>query len=201
MQKHRTYVLSLALIGILTALSLVFLAILPGIPLFPAADFLKYDAMDIPILIGAFIMGAPSGMAILLIGSAFQSFVYGHNGIVGFAMHVIASGALLLVSSLVYRHYRSRRALVAGLVLGCLAMTLTMIFFNYLVTGPYLEALGVANARALVHKLMLPAIVPFNLIKAGINALITGILVFALEPQINRLQRRVGLRVIQSHKA
>lgn len=190
MVKQRKMILQISLVGVLTALSIALLALLPGIPIMPGASFLKYDAMDIPMIIAGMTLGPVGGAAVLVLGCGIQTLVYGHDGIVGFVMHVVASGVLVMISSLIYRRKQDLVHLFTGLALGTIGMTLIMIPLNLFVTAPYLELLGTPNAYEMTKAMLLPVILPFNLIKAGINSVVTALAVMALRPQISRLQRR-----------
>jgi len=54
------------------------------------------------------------------------------------------------------------------MVAGTLLMTLVMVLWNYLITPIYM-----GYPRDAVVKLLLPAFVPFNLLKGGINTALT----------------------------
>lgn len=157
-----------AIMAMLTALSVVLVSTI-HIPLIPAAPFLEYDPADIPILIGSLILGPIPGVIILIAVCIIQAMtVSASSGIIGFLMHFIASSVLILIPSVIYRKKQTIPSLIIGLVLGTLAMTVVMIPLNLLFTGIFLGA-GVET----VGKMLIPAIIPFNLIKAAINSAIT----------------------------
>lgn len=60
---------------------------------------------------------------------------------------------------------------VAGLITGTLVMTVVMVLWNYLITPIYM-----GYPREAVVDLLLPAIVPFNLLKGAINTSLTLLL-------------------------
>ncbi len=185
-KKKKNNVLFITAVGLLSALSIALLFMLPGISIFPAAPFLKYELMDIPMLIAGMTLGPAGGALVLLIGCALQSLLFGEGGVPGFFMHVIASGSLVLVSSLIYRKSKSTSSMLIGLILGSLCMTAIMIPLNFIITvhwyGVPLE---------MVKAAMLPAIIPFNLIKAGLNSAITFALVMVLKPIIKHLTEKI----------
>ena len=96
-------------------------------------------------------------------------------------MHFIASGVLVLISSTVYKKKPTSGGLVLGLVLGSLAMTAVMIPLNLVFTGIFLGA----GTKA-VAQMLIPAIIPFNLLKAGINSAVT----FAVFTPISKLLKK-----------
>ena len=161
-------VIKTAIMAMLTALSVVSVYAL-RLPLIPAAPFLEYDAADIPVLIGSMLLGPVSGIVTLLAVCAIQALtVSASSGWIGFVMHLIASGVLVLISSTVYKKKPTSGGLVLGLVLGSLAMTAVMIPLNLVFTGIFLGA----GTKA-VAQMLIPAIIPFNLLKAGINSAVT----------------------------
>ncbi len=161
--------------AMLTALSVVLIAVI-RFPIFPPpADFLEYDPADIPVLIGAMMLGPIPGILILFVASAIQAItVSSVNGIIGFFMHFIASSALVLVSSLIYRKKKTIPSLIIGLVLGTLAMVVVMIPLNLIFIPPLVEmTAGIQITAKDVAAMIVPTIIPFNLIKAGVNSAIT----------------------------
>lgn len=161
----------LAVMAVLVAVSVV-LVYLVHFPLFPAAAYLEYDPADIPILIGAFLYGPVAGLILTAAASAIQAFtVSAQNHVYGLIMHIIATGTLTTVSSLIYRRRKTRRAAVIGLLCGTAAMGLIMLPANHFLTPLFM---GVPTGA--VDALLLPAILPFNLIKAGANSLLTFLL-------------------------
>ena len=86
-------------------------------------------------------------------------------------MHIIATSTLVLVAGSIYRFRRTRSGGVLGLLLGTLAMGLIMMPANHIIT-PYFTGWPVEAVDAL----LLPGILPFNLIKAGLNSGVTFLL-------------------------
>lgn len=163
-----TKVIKTAIMAMLTALSIVSLYVI-RLPLIPAAPFLEYDAADIPVLIGAMMLGPVSGIVTLLAVCLIQALtVSASSGWIGFVMHFIASSVLVLTASLIYKKKQTTASLVIGLVIGSIAMTAVMIPLNLVFTGIFLGA-GVET----VVGMLMPAIIPFNLLKAGINSVVT----------------------------
>ena len=140
-------------------------------PILPAAPYLEYDFADVPILIGTLMFGGPAGLAILFVVSAIQAFALGGNGIIGFLMHFVASGTLVLVVHFITRKSKTPGRLVTAFICGTLAMTAMMIPLNYIFT-PILFGVD----RGFVTSVLVPAIIPFNLIKAGGNSALAFIL-------------------------
>ncbi|MEG1557378.1 MAG: ECF transporter S component [Oscillospiraceae bacterium] len=156
-------------LGMLGALGVV-LALIIHFPIFPAASYLEYDPADVPIFIAAFLYGPWYGVALTVVVSFIQGFtVSGGSGIVGVVMHIAATGAFCAVAGNIYRIKKTHKTAVAALILGSLTMVAVMCVMNYLITP--LFSPGVT--RETVLGMLLPIIVPFNLIKAGINSAVT----------------------------
>jgi len=153
--------------AILAALSLV-LVLLIHFPIIPAAPWLEYDPADIPILIGGFAYGPIVGLLITIVAALIQALtVSAQSGWVGFVMHVISTGALVLTSSIIYKYNKTRKGALVALIAGCIAMTAVMIPANLFFTVRYWgQPLEVVKAS------IVPIIIPFNLIKSAGNSLI-----------------------------
>jgi len=176
MQKNQQIaVKKITTLGVMAALSIAW-AFFIHIP-FPPAPFLEYDPADIPIFIVSFIFGPWWGIALTVVVSLLQGLtVSAGSGIYGILMHVFATSAFVIVSGLVYKHNKSFVGSVMALALGCLAQALIMIPLNLIFTPLFLGQ--PVNA---VIDMILPVILPFNLMKAGINAIVTGLLFKHLE--------------------
>lgn len=156
--------------GAMVALS-VALVYLIHFPIFPAVAFLEYDPADIPILIGTFAFGPLAGLVLTVVTSVVQGLtVSASSGLYGILMHVIATGVLVVVSGTIYSRKKTKKAAVFGLVCGMAAMAAVMMGANMVITPMFM---GVPASA--VWSLM-PFIVGFNVIKAGINGAVTFVL-------------------------
>lgn len=156
---------SMAMLG---AISIVLVAAV-HFPLIPAAAFLEYDPADIPILIGAFAFGPVAGLLMTIVVSFIQGItVSAQSGIIGIVMHILATGSCVLVAGGIYSRNKTRKTAVIALVCGALVQTLAMIVMNMIFTPLFMGA-----PLEVVMSMMVPAIIPFNLLKAGINCTIT----------------------------
>lgn len=167
-------------LGMLAAISIVLVAFV-RIPLVPAVPFLEYDMADAPILIAALLLGTGPSLVVLFIVSVIQAFLFGGNGWVGLLMHFVASGALVILVGQFYKRNHKFSFAIIGMVLGTIAMTAIMVPMNYIFT---VHVFG--TPKAVVDAVMLPGIIPFNLIKAGLNSLIAGVVFKALTPFITK---------------
>nr|WP_317325789.1 ECF transporter S component [uncultured Flavonifractor sp.] len=168
----------LAVMAMFTAIAAVLITLV-HFPLFPMAAFLQYDPADVPILVTAFAYGPVAGLVVTVLASFIQAFLLGGDGAYGFLMHVIATGILVLVSSVIYRKLHTRAGAVVGLVVGTLAMGVGMMAANHFITPFFMMV-----PTEVVDGMLLPVILPFNLLKAGINSVITFVVYKAISRHI-----------------
>lgn len=158
----------LTTMAMLTALSIVLVTFI-HFPIFPAAVFLEYDPGDIPIFIGTFLFGPAAGIGVSLVVSVVQgTTVSSAAGIVGIIMNVLSTSSFALVAGNIYRRRRTQGGAVMALGAGVLTMTAVMVLCNLILTPLY-----TGTPVEAVVAMLLPVIIPFNLIKAGINGLVT----------------------------
>ncbi len=160
---HTKKLVTLAMMAALSYL----LVVLIHIPIFPAAPFLTYEPKDVIIAIAGFIYGPLEAFVIALIVSVFEMITISSTGPIGAAMNLLSTAAFCCTASLIYRHRRSLKGAVLGLLAGIAAQTLIMMLWNYLLTPIYMGA-----PRQAVVAMLIPIIMPFNLIKGGLNAAI-----------------------------
>lgn len=156
----------LAKLAMMVAISCV-LVLLIRIP-YPPAPFLVYDPADVPIYITTFAFGPIAGLTVTFVVSLIQAFVLGGDGVYGFIMHFFATGIFALIAGGLYRHKKSKKEAIIALVVGVIVITAVMCVANLIVTPLYM-----GTPREAVVAMLIPIIIPFNLLKSGINALIT----------------------------
>lgn len=137
----------------------------------PIVLFLKYDPKDIVIAIGGFIFGPLTAFTIAMIVSLAELFTLSENGILGLMMNVISSCSFACTAAFVYKKRHTLSGAASGLLCGLGCMVSVMLLWNYLVAPIYL-----GYPRQAVAELLLPAFLPFNLIKGGLNAAATMLL-------------------------
>jgi len=171
MSNVSTKTKDLAKLGILSAISIVLVSFI-HVPIIAAAPFLEYDPADIPIIIGTFAMGPVAGLLLTVVASTIQGLtVSAASGAYGILMHIIATGTYAVVAGNIYRGHKSKKMAALAMLAGTVSMTLIMIPANLLITPIFMTV-----SRDVVKGLLLPGIIPFNLLKAGINSVITFIL-------------------------
>lgn len=177
-----TNIKKLATMGILIAISIILVVSPLRFP-FPAAPFLEYEPSDVPILIGGFIYGPLAGIVLAVVTSIIQALtVSSGSGWIGCVMHIFAATALVGTSSAIYFRKKTIKAAIVGVICGTLAMTAVMIPLN-LIFYPLFANTPVDA----VLKMIVPILLPFNLLKAGINSIITLIIYKSIGKVIHRI--------------
>ncbi|MQM72429.1 MAG: ECF transporter S component [Eubacteriaceae bacterium] len=180
----------LAHLAVLVAMS-VLLVYLIHFPIMPAAPFLEYDPADIPILVGTFLFGPAAGLIITAVACIVQGLtVSASSGVIGILMHFFATGSYVIVAGLIYVKHHTKGGAVAALIAGTLTMTAVMVAWNLVMTPIFM-----GTPRAAVAAMIVPVIIPFNLIKAALNGAIT----FAVYKSISRVFDRDFNRRKVSH--
>ncbi len=170
--------LKITSISILVALSII-AGYCIHFPILPQAPFLLYDPGSVFLLIGSFKLGPKTGIVMCFITAILFALITGQGGPYGALMNFLATGTLVFVSSQIYLLHHTKKGAILGVILGTLAMTLVMIPANLVITPIYL---GVN--REIVVKMLIPAIIPFNLLKGIISGFLTFILYKRLYPLI-----------------
>lgn len=158
----------LVTLSLLAALSVILVYFL-HFPIFPSASYLEYDPADIPILIGTFVYGPWAGLLLTVAAATIQGLtVSAQSGWIGILMHIFATGSFVLVAGNIYKHRKTMVTAILALLAGIFTMTVVMVIWNIILTPVF-----TGFPREAILQIILPVIVPFNLIKAGANSLVT----------------------------
>ncbi len=175
----------LTYLAVLAALSLV-LELTIHFPIIPAAPFLIYAPGDLPMIFASVILGPIEAIIITASTSFLFAMITGEGGPWGILMHFLASGTFVLVFYLVFRStslLRGRKAsgirLLLALLLATAARAGIMVPANLLITPIYLKVPIEA-----VKSMLLPAIIPFNLIYGAINSTVFYAIYFPLREHL-----------------
>lgn len=177
--------------GMLIAMAFLMVALI-RIPLIPSLDFLRYEPKDVIITLGGLIWGPVTAISVIICTAFLEMITISSTGFWGFLMNVIASMMFALPVSILYKKKKGQGTAAIGLLLGVIAMTGSMLLWNYLITPIYM-----GYPREAVAAMLIPGFLPFNLIKSGINAVLTFIL---YKPVITAL-RSIGYVEVRSSLA
>ena len=156
-------------LGILTAIAYVVTTLCEVFP--NVGGFLSFEFKDAVICIGAFLFGPMAGAIVGLLTATIEMVTYSQTGPIGLLMNVLSTCAFCCTASFIYQRNRTQKGAINGLASGMIAMTTVMLLWNYLITPVYMNV-----PRETVVGMLVPLLLPFNLVKSGINAGITLVL-------------------------
>lgn len=159
-----------AILGLLTAIAFV-VTFICRLPIIPSVPFLDLEFKSAIILIGGFIFGPLSAFATTVVVCFIEMFTISSTGIIGCVMNILSTVCLVCPASFIYKRKKTLTGAIIGLGVGIVLMTIAMVLWNYLFTPLYM---GVP--RQMVVDLLLPAFIPFNLIKGALNGSVTLLL-------------------------
>jgi riboflavin transporter FmnP len=170
----KTFVIT-AMFAALSAALMFFEFPLPFLP-----PFLKLDLSDIPVLIGAFVLGPVPALAIVLIKDVIHLLNTQTAG-VGELADFLVTGTFALTAGYIYRGMKSKYSAIVGSVIGIIAMTIMGAVSNLYILMPFYEkVMGFTLKEMNISSLnayIVYAIVPFNIIK-GIIVTIVALIVY-----------------------
>lgn len=184
--KNRLSTRELTTLAMLTAIAYVLVCTIR----IPVVLFLKYEPKDVILTIGGFLLGPMAAVISSVVVAVLEMVTISETGIIGCVMNLLSTCAFSCTAALVYRSRRTQKGAIFGLAAGTVVMTALMLLWNYLITPLYM---GVS--RADVAQLLIPAFLPFNLLKAGLNSAITLLL---YKPLVTAL-RKAGLASPSQH--
>lgn len=139
------------------------------IALFPAAPYLKYDPSAVVAVFAAFAYGPVSGLLVGAVAAVVHGLFMGDPW--GSLMTVIVLVCLIVPAGLVYRAKPTRAGALAGLVAGAVLSVAGAVLGNLLITPIY-----TGTSVEAVAALIVPVLLPFNVIKAAVNVVLAFLL-------------------------
>ena len=133
-------------------------------PIFPLAPWLKYDPSGIVCLIAGFAFGPSAAVTVSVLG--FLPHVFTNPW--GALMAILVALALSVPAAIVYQRHRTRKGAVGAIVCGIIVALFAAILGNLVVTPMYANM-----TMAAVAQMIVPILLPFNLIKFAIHAVVT----------------------------
>ena len=154
----------LVVMALFTALSLIVSFV--EVPIFPAAPFLKYDPSACIAVLGGFAYGPVAGVIIGVVSAVIHGLIMGDPW--GSLMTIICVVCWTVPAVLIYRSNKSVARAAVGLVVGCILAVAGAIAGNLLITPIY-----TGTDVATVAGMILPILLPFNVLKSIIAAVIS----------------------------
>ena len=144
-------------------------------------QFLTLDVKDSLIVLCSLIFGPVSGLFIAVVVPFLELITISGTGVYGFIMNVLSSVTFALTAGIIYRYKKSLTGAVVGLISAVFAVTSVMMLANLFVTPYYMGA-----PRSVVVAMIPTTLLPFNLVKATLNAAIVLMLYKPLSVTLKR---------------
>ena len=167
--RPRSTVKTVTSLAMLVALTYIAMVISKMLPQF--SGFLQFEIKGTVIAIGGFLFGPLSAAVISIVVAYNEMITVSDTGVIGCVMNLLAACAFACPAAYIYQKMRTRKGAVAGLAVGVVALTVTMLLWNYLITPIYMHM-----DRAVVATMLPTVFLPFNLVKGGLNAALTLVL-------------------------
>ncbi len=161
--KPKSNVHYIAAVGMLCAVAFAVAWLASLMP--PVLLFLKYDPKDVIITLAGLIYGPLTSVLISVVVSVLEMFTVSETWLWGLVMNILSSCTFACTAAFLYKKKKTLWGAVSGLLAGCGLTVGVMLLWNYLITPIYM-----GYPRAAVAELLLPAFLPFNLLKTLLNA-------------------------------
>ena len=181
----------LATLAMLVALAFVVMYLSKFIP--SVNGFLDFDFKDVVLCIGGFIYGPIAALMMTVVVCFLEMVTVSHTDIIGCIMNIVATASFVCTACAIYKHNRTMKGAIIGLVTAVVVLVAVMLAWNYFLTPIYQKI----PREAIVD--MLPTIfLPFNAVKGGLNMTVT-LLVY--KPVVDALRKAKLVPESTSHAA
>jgi len=175
--KKKSSAKKIVLIGMLAAIAYIMVFLIR----IPVVVFLKYEPKDVIITIGGFLMGPLAAFFISLTVSLVEMLTISDTGPIGALMNLLSSCAFACTAALIYKRRHTLGGAVLGLGVASVVTVVVMLLWNWLITPLYM-----GQPREAVEALLLPAFLPFNLLKVGLNS---ALVLLLYKPLVSALRK------------
>ena len=156
-------------------------------PIFPSASFLKLDVSFVPASVVGFAYGAGPGALVSIVCAVAHGAITGNW--VGALMNIIMGCAFIIPAAIIYKRNRTFKSAIIGLVISTICLIVTAIVAN-LVIDPIFYGMPFDAVAALV----VPAILPFNIIKGIVISILTALVYKSISNLITPMKDQVAGR-------
>lgn len=198
LKKENLNTRTMVKISVLAVIALILMLL--DFPLWFAPTFLKFDISDVPALIGSFALGPMAGVLVQLVKNLLNLLVEGSGtGGVGEFANFLVGSIYVYTAGLFYYKNKTFKNAIIGMIIGVLAMTISISIINYYFMIPFyaklfglpidkIVAMGSAVNKYVVDfkTLILYAVVPFNLFKGIIVTLVTLLIYKRVSPILHK---------------
>ena len=153
-------------------------------PIMPAASFLKLDIALVPAAVVGFAYGAGPGILVGIVYAVAHAAIDGNW--VGALMNSIVAIAFITPAAAIDARNRTFKGAVTGMAISAVCLVVVAIVAN-LVIDPLFYGIPFDA----VVQLIVPAILPFNIIKAIVVSILTGVVYKSISNLITPVKDQV----------
>ncbi|RBP99955.1 ECF transporter S component [Bifidobacterium xylocopae] len=146
-------------------------------PIFPVAPWLRYDPSGIVVLVAGFAFGPAAAAIVSVLGFLPHVFTNPFGALVA----IVVALALSVPAALIYRKIHTRAGAVLGIVTGAVLGVIAAILCNIAITPLYAH-MSMGEVLAMI----VPILLPFNLMKFAIHGLVTFLVYKPISRLVNR---------------
>lgn len=121
-------------IAIFTALSYVLYMF--DFAILPAVNFLKIDFSNVFVMIAGFSLGPVAGVIVGVLKELIHALTLGNTAFVGELANILFLLPYLLIPAIIYKKHKGIKAVIIGLLLGCVAQCIISVPVNYFLNFP-----------------------------------------------------------------
>lgn len=177
---------NVVLMGMFAALGAVLMLFEIPLP-FLAPSFYGLDLAEVPMLVGTFALGPAAGIVMEFVKILIKLLLKPTStGFVGEFANFAIGAALIVPAGIIYRHHKTKKGAVIGMVVGTVSMAVVGVLVNALVMLPFYSnfmplenilAAGAAINPAVgsVWTFAVLCVGPFNVVKGVVVSLITAL--------------------------
>lgn len=180
----------LTTVAMLSAMAYVLMFISKIIP--AVQGFLQYDAKDVVITIGGFMLGPLYALIISIVVSLLELATVSDTGLIGLVMNIVSTAAFSCTASLIYHKIKNMKGAYLSLASATIVLTAIMLLWNYYITPLYMNI-----PRSVIVPMLPTVFLPFNLVKGLINS---GFILFTYKPIVTALQKAGLVQNKTAHK-
>lgn len=199
MQKPKLSQLTMsAMMGAIAFILMYFIFSVPVI-----SPFAEFDLSALPELIGGFMLGPVGAIEIIIVKILLKLVFQGSESMLtGEVQNFLLSVAYILPAVIYYRHHKTKKGAVIGLVIGSICSIIVSIFTNIFIIFPFYIKLygmnweGIVNICSAVNPwikniptMVAFSIVPFNVISRVVTSLITMLVYKKISIPLKRLMK------------
>ena len=175
----------LTISAVLAALSIVLMVTI-RFSIFPTAPFYEMEFADVPILVCSTLFGPVYGLATLFVVCLIQALtVSASSGIIGFLMHFLSSGLMILTIYLIRKKLKGLKGVLISSLCGIFVVVIVMIPMNIWLASVFMNMDAISFIKSI-----LGVCIAFNVIKAGANVFIYNIIAPTILKEYRKLLKK-----------